>query len=348
MSAMQRTKFKLLVHEADGQRYEDLFVKIMSYIDPGFKAVKPHGNIGDRGNDGWVSGGGQYYQCYAPEDLPSNTESAIAKMKHDFATLKGYWEKTSPVKEFFFVLNDKYHGAPPHIYTAVQELKVTHGLTHAEVYVASQLEAKLFSLPDDVIEHLLGALGNEKSAADTIYSHLLNQATERLHLRYWMNISDNLIAGGIEGKLIDDFSEFTTLVFRTDLPGTDVGLESALSELVKRVDALVEHFTGSNHAAQSPDQKWWYHDKSWKQIWRSQEVYQSMYAESDAWRIDLLKVHCNMVYALNLFFAEVRKRLHPGYFLGQKFVVNDSLGTYNKLKSYHYIPESFDEVEEKG
>lgn len=162
-----------------------------------------------------------------------------------------------------------------------------------------------------------------------------------------MNISDNLIGGGIEGILIDDFSEFTTLVFRTDLPGTDVGLESALSELVKRVDALVEHFTGSNHAALSPDHKWWYHDKSWKQTWRSQEVYQLMDAESEAWRSDLFKIHCNMVYALNLFAAEVRARLLPGYLLGGKFVVNDSMGTYNNLKGYQYMPSSFDEIEYK-
>ncbi|MCF5721501.1 hypothetical protein [Pseudomonas syringae] len=344
MSAMQRTRFKLLVHEADGQRYEDIFVKIMSYAEPGFKAVKPHGNLGDRGNDGWVSVDGRYYQCYAPEDLPGNTANAIEKMKNDFANLKEYWEKTSPVKEFFFVLNDKFRGAPPHIYTAVQELKETHRLSHAEVYVTSQLEAKLFSQREDVIEHLLGSLGE---SADPVYNHLLTQATKQLYLHYWMSISDNLIAGGIEGIVLDGFSEFTTLVFRTELPEADVGFEEALAELVKRIDALVQHFTDSKHASLTPDHKMWYHDKSWRKIWRSQEVFDSMHAESEAWRDDLYKIHCNLVHALNLFATEVRRRLLPGYLLGGKFVVHDSLGTYNQMIGYQYIPSSFYDVAEK-
>lgn len=38
-----RTPFRLLVHESEGQKYEDLFVKIMSYSDPGFRPVKAYG-----------------------------------------------------------------------------------------------------------------------------------------------------------------------------------------------------------------------------------------------------------------------------------------------------------------
>ena len=224
MLAMQRPKFKLLVHKADGQKYEDLFVKIITYSESGFKVVKPHGSLGDRGNDGWVSCNGRYYQCYASEALPSNTEKAIKKMKGDFATLKKYWERISPVKEFFFVLNDKFHGVPALIYTAIAELKASHGLRHAEVYVASQLEKKLFSLL-----------------------------------------------------------------------GTDIGFERAISELVNRVGALTEHFTDSDDAALTPDHKWWRQDKSWKRTWRTMDVYQQMSAESESWRTDLFKIHCNMV-----------------------------------------------------
>lgn len=343
MLATQRTRFKLLVHEADGQRYEDLFVNIMSYSEPGFKAVKPHGNLGDRGNDGWVSGDGRYYQCYAPEDLPGNTEKAIDKMKQDFAKLKEYWEEISPVKEFFYVLNDKFNGAPAHIYKAVEALKKDHGLTHAEVYVASQLEAKLSTLSNDVIEYLVGS-ADIRSAADDIYSSLLDQATGMMHLLDWMHTSDNLIAGGIEKYVLDDFSAFTSLVFRMDLPGTDLPLESSISELVMRVDELVEHFTDSDHAMLTANHTWWCQDKAWKKIWRSPSVYQQMSDASDAWSSDLFRLHCNMVHALNLFSAEVRRRLLPSYMSGQKFVVNDSFGIYNQLQGCHILPESFRDV----
>lgn len=76
--------FKLKVHESNGIEYENLFSKVMSYYRPGFDKVKPHGNIGDRGNDGWVYGAGIYYQVYAPEDLPSNEKKSLDKLKADF------------------------------------------------------------------------------------------------------------------------------------------------------------------------------------------------------------------------------------------------------------------------
>ncbi|MBZ4231317.1 hypothetical protein LAN31_22090, partial [Mycobacterium tuberculosis] len=47
------------------------------YYIPGFERVKPHGNIGDRGNDGWVCGVGVYYQVYAPEDLGNDSNLMI-------------------------------------------------------------------------------------------------------------------------------------------------------------------------------------------------------------------------------------------------------------------------------
>jgi hypothetical protein len=139
-----RNRFKLLVHESIGQGYEDLFVKIMTYADNSFKPVKAHGNIGDRGNDGWSSINGRYYQSYAPEDLPSNTDSAIKKLKNDFSKLEEYWGSISAVREFIFVVNDKFKGVSPHISKTLEEIKVEHSLSHVEVMLASDLERELF------------------------------------------------------------------------------------------------------------------------------------------------------------------------------------------------------------
>ncbi|GEM_PF-6042611 len=150
-----RTAFKLLVHESEGQKYEDLFVKIMSYSDPGFKPVKAHGNIGDQGSDGWVANDGRYYQAYAPEALNSNTKNALRKLNEDFEKLKGFWEAISPVREFYFVINDKFKGVSPHVYEAIEQLKRMHGLDIAEVFLASQLERKLFALSNDQIKQVL-------------------------------------------------------------------------------------------------------------------------------------------------------------------------------------------------
>lgn len=150
-----RTAFRLLVHESQGQRYEDLFVKIMSYKYPEFKPVKAHGRVGDRGNDGWVADKGRYYQCYAPEFLAGNTRNALKKLNEDFERLKGFWWKISPIREFYFVINDKFMGVSPHIYDAVKQLERIHNLERAEVLLASELENSLFTLDDDQIKQVL-------------------------------------------------------------------------------------------------------------------------------------------------------------------------------------------------
>ena len=73
---------RLFVYEADAQQYENLFIKIMGAYKKGFQPVKPHGNIGDRGNDGWVKDEGIYYQVYAPEDITKNSLDFNLWLKH--------------------------------------------------------------------------------------------------------------------------------------------------------------------------------------------------------------------------------------------------------------------------
>jgi hypothetical protein len=151
-----RNRFKLLVHESTGQTYEDLFVKIMSYHDVDFKPVKPHGKIGDRGNDGWNSKSGRYYQVYAPEDLFKNTEKATIKLNEDFDKLKLYWDSISSVREFIFVVNDKFKGVSPHITKAITALKDKHKLLKVEILLSGDLENILFNLNQEQISQVLG------------------------------------------------------------------------------------------------------------------------------------------------------------------------------------------------
>jgi hypothetical protein len=68
--AIARKFFKNRILEADGQAFQDLFNRIMSVAIPGFKPIKPHGNIGDRKNDGYVEATQTYYQCSASITFP--------------------------------------------------------------------------------------------------------------------------------------------------------------------------------------------------------------------------------------------------------------------------------------
>lgn len=148
--------FNLQIHEADGQRFEDLFTKIMSYKCRDFQPVKPYGNIGDRKNDGLIESENTYFQVYAPETVSKNINLAINKLRNDFEGLHKHWNELCEIKKFYFVLNDKYKGAPPQLHQEMLRIKLEFNLEDAKVFVAKDLDHYLFDLKDDQILSVVG------------------------------------------------------------------------------------------------------------------------------------------------------------------------------------------------
>lgn len=151
-----RDKFKIVVLQANASQFEGLFSKVKNYVHTDFAQVKPHGNIGDRGNDGWLPSSGTYYQVYAPEELSTNTGTAQKKVKDDFKKLKQYWDAIKPIRKFYFVLNDKFAGVSPHIWKTLSEIQSAESLEATGVYDTATLERELFALPHDQICSVLG------------------------------------------------------------------------------------------------------------------------------------------------------------------------------------------------
>lgn len=338
-----RDRFKLLVHESNAQKYEDLFVKIMRYADASFKPVKAHGNIGDRGCDGWCANEGKYYQVYAPEDLSNSDNAAIKKMESDFEKLLSYWNRISPVQQYIFVVNDKYNGVSPRIYEAIKNLKGRKKLNNADVLLAADLERLLFEQRQDVIDSVLGgSIGCNKKS---IYEHLVEELTEKLYLRCWSGISDNLIADSVQADVVNGFSGASLVVFKTVMPNAIPSLESSIKDLICRADALRLHFTDSEFSYLSEDNRWWRRDMRWRKIWMdNQDDYHRKFELYECWSRQLFDLHCNFVYALNIFSFEVRIHIDANYFMGQQFTVVDSLGVYNGLYGYEAIPSGYREI----
>ena len=151
-----RDKFKIAVLQANATQFEILFSKVKNYVHPDFAQVKPHGNIGDRGNDGWLPSSGTYFQVYAPEELSTNNEKAQTKVKDDFNKLKAYWSTITPIRNFYYVLNDKFQGVSAHISKTLSEIQRAESLDASGVYDTACLERELFALPEDQICSVLG------------------------------------------------------------------------------------------------------------------------------------------------------------------------------------------------
>lgn len=153
-----RKALKLRMHESNGTAFENLFCDIMRSTEPDFKKVKPQGSIGDRKKDGFIQSQGIYYQVYAPENPTGNPSAATKKLETDLGGLISYWsnQHNYKISHFYFVFNDKYHGAYPEIYTTLHSLKNKYGLQACDVFLSSQLEDVFMELDEDSIASICG------------------------------------------------------------------------------------------------------------------------------------------------------------------------------------------------
>ncbi|MCZ5930298.1 hypothetical protein O5289_21295 [Klebsiella pneumoniae] len=328
--------FKLKVHESDGIEYQNLFSKVMSYYIPGFERVKPHGNIGDRGNDGWVCGVGVYYQVYAPEDLPSNEKKSLDKMKSDFKKLYDYWNTISTVREFYYVVNDKYKGIPPHLNSAISEIKNEHNLNKAMVIGATALEGFFITLSDEQKNYICGQSKRNQFSTER---YLVERITKRMYLQDWNNISENLIANSMQTKVVDGFYEARQAVLATQMPDRLPNLDFSMIELAYHAYCLCEHITDINFTTNMNG--FWKRDMSWKSVRMDQDKYHEKHDTYEHWRRELFRLHSNLVHALNLFSVEVRGALEPDFFFCSQFGINDSMGTYNRMIPMYFIPDRY-------
>jgi hypothetical protein len=153
---LARTFFQNKIHEANGQSFQDIFVKIMNYKDRDFQSIKPYGNIGDRKNDGYIKAKGIYYQVYAPEDGGKNYSNVIKKLNTDFVGLQNQWGDTTPIQEFYFVLNDKFKGVNADCELELERVKKNNNLRKSSFITPKDLMNWLFELSDDQIIDIVG------------------------------------------------------------------------------------------------------------------------------------------------------------------------------------------------
>jgi hypothetical protein len=71
-------QFKNQIHLKNGTEFQSFFENIMEKAFSDFQKIKPYGNKGDGGNDGYRKDLGIYYQVYAP-NVPKVKESTAAK-----------------------------------------------------------------------------------------------------------------------------------------------------------------------------------------------------------------------------------------------------------------------------
>lgn len=148
--------FRLRIHEAAGDGFQDMFSHLMSLYDPRFQSVQPWGSWGDGGNDGWIEEDGHYHQVYGPKPTTSFEDTcmtALGKAEEDFSKLPAKWKN---VRRYSFVFNDRFKGAPAPLAAALQALREKQNLEAAGTLCAYQLLARFMELSEEKRRDIIG------------------------------------------------------------------------------------------------------------------------------------------------------------------------------------------------
>lgn len=133
-------QFKDRVHRKNGSEFQSFFEDVMQKAFPCFKKIRPYGNEGDGGNDGYVPDQGVYCQVYAPKDPKEKDADAAKKFRNNFNTLKEKWNEISKIKVYNFVFNDKYSGSSIELETVKSELKTENPDIEFNIFYAKDFE----------------------------------------------------------------------------------------------------------------------------------------------------------------------------------------------------------------
>ncbi len=199
-----RILFKNRILESNGQKFEDLFVNIMTKSNIEFQAVKAYGSIGDKKNDGFIKSTGTYYQVFAPEDIGNNKTiyDAVNKLENDFRGLVNNWDDVCKIRRFFFVINDKYVGIAPPILEKVMELNKSAEFSEIEIdiFSAKNLECVFDTLDDSQVYDIVGYIPQqdmpvlEYEALQETVSYLINIEMDDFEV-------DNLVVPDFDDKI---------------------------------------------------------------------------------------------------------------------------------------------------
>jgi len=144
-----RLQFLNKILRKNGTEFQSFFWDFMKITTPDFEPVKPYGKIGDCKNDGFIKGKGIYYQIYAPEDPTDKQGAAANKMFNDFEGLYAHWNNSYPIKEFFFVFNDKDLGLSEPLLSKLSDLQTKYPNIKFEILTPKNIENLFLDLKDD-------------------------------------------------------------------------------------------------------------------------------------------------------------------------------------------------------
>lgn len=196
-------QFRDKIYSKNGSEFQSFFENIMEKAFLDFQKIRPYGNMGDGGNDGYRKKEGIYYQVNAPINPQEKEAKAAKKLKNNFQKLKTNWDKISSIKKYIFVFNDKNGGSVQLLEQAVSELNNENPDIDFELFLTKDLEKLFFQLDESDILNL-GFDIDSREAISNVYEYLQKVQIEldRENAKFALKILEN--SKDIISKLNDE------------------------------------------------------------------------------------------------------------------------------------------------
>jgi hypothetical protein len=186
-------QFQIRIFSKDGTEFQSFFEDILEKAFSDFQKIRPYGNKGDGGNDGYRETLGVYYQVYAPRTPKVNEKEAAEKFEDDFQKLNAKWDQISKIKEYNFVFNDKYGGSTQLLEEVKAKLKASNPNIEFKLFLAKDLESVFFQLSESDILGL-GFNIDQRQSVSNAYKYLetINTEFDRENIAFVKKLLENI------------------------------------------------------------------------------------------------------------------------------------------------------------
>ncbi len=142
-------QIKNRLNKLNGMEFQSFFEDVMEKKDSKFRKIRPYGNDGDKGNDGYINSTGTFFQVHAPLTPKVNELNAARKLKEDFYKLENKWGNFKIIRKYIFVFNDKYLGSIEALEKSLEELRQQFPAIDFVLYLANDLETIIMKLKQE-------------------------------------------------------------------------------------------------------------------------------------------------------------------------------------------------------
>lgn len=226
---LARLQFQNKALKANGTEFETFFTDIMCYYSSEFRQVKPHGQLGDGKKDGFIPSSGSYYQVYSPERIEAS--DAINKLNEAIDYIALHPILNVPVKNFYYVINDRYKGVFEAIYNAISEASNRHNI-NCSLLLINNLEDICLSLDEDKLIAIVGNIPDPEDINRLDYKPL-SEVIE--HLK--SNVSFGTYKVNFDPTRFKEFKE------KIKLNGLSPSVERVIERATHQEGALRDYFS---------------------------------------------------------------------------------------------------------